>query len=54
MQNYIIAVKQLFNFAEVYSLYPNIAKGVKGAKVSGNIKDQYFTAQQTKSAQPYG
>lgn len=46
VQNYIIAVRQLFNWTEAKGLYPNIAKNVKGAKLSKNHKKDYLTSKQ--------
>ncbi|MGF3072257.1 tyrosine-type recombinase/integrase [Facklamia sp. P13069] len=49
IQNYIIAIRQLFNFTEAKGLYPNIAKGVKGAKISKSHKKDYLTSKQAGS-----
>lgn len=48
IQNYIIAVKQFFKWTEAEGLYPNIAKYVKGAKLSRSFKKDYFTSRQVK------
>lgn len=46
VQNYIIAVRQLFNWLEVEYQYRNIAKGIKGAKISKNHKKDNFSMKQ--------
>lgn len=48
IQNYIIAVKQFFKWTEARHLYPNIAKYVKGARLSHNFKKDYLTSKQAK------
>lgn len=48
IQNYIIAVKQFFKWTEDEGLYPNIAKHVKGAKISHEHKKDYLTSSQAK------
>lgn len=48
IQNYIIAVKQFFKWTEDEQLYPNIAKHIKGAKISHEHKKDYLTSQQAK------
>lgn len=48
IQNYIIAVKQFFKWTEAEGLYPNVAKYVKGAKLSRNFKKDYLTSRQAK------
>ena len=48
VQNYIIAVKQFFKWTEAEGLYPNVAKYVKGAKLSKNFKKDYLTSRQAK------
>ncbi|MFH4443318.1 tyrosine-type recombinase/integrase [Lactobacillus helveticus] len=48
VQNYIIAVKQFFKWTEAEGLYPNVAKYVKGAKLSRNFKKDYLTSRQAK------
>lgn len=48
VQNYIMAVRQFFNWTEVEGLYPNIAKHVKGAKIDRSFKKDYFTGNQIK------
>ncbi len=48
VQNYIIAVKQLFKWTEMRGIYPNIAQYVKGGKISKNFKKDYLTSKQAK------
>lgn len=48
VQNYIIAVRQLFNWTEQEGLYPNIANHIKGAKLDREHKKDYFTGNQIK------
>lgn len=48
IQNYIIAVKQFFKWTEDEHLYPNIAKHVKGAKISHDHKKDYLTSSQAR------
>ena len=53
VQNYIIAVRQLFNWLEVEYGFPNVAKGIKGAKVSkAHKKDNFSMTQIAKILQP--
>ena len=49
IQNYIIAVKQFFKWTEDEGLYPNIAKHIKGAKISHEHKKDYLTSAQAKN-----
>lgn len=46
IQNYIIALRQFFNWTEVQHLYPNIARGIKGAKTSSGFKKDYLLPRQ--------
>lgn len=46
IQNYIIGVRQFFKYLEGKRYYPNIAKDVKGVKVSKEHKKDYLTAEQ--------
>lgn len=46
VQNYTMAVKQLFNWLEVEFGFRNIAKGIKGAKVSKAHKKDNFSMEQ--------
>lgn len=48
VQNYIIAVKRFFQWTEAEGLYPNVAKYVKGAKLSKSFKKDYLTSKQAK------
>lgn len=48
IQNYIIAVKQFFKWTEEEGLYPDIAKYVKGAKISTEHKKDYLTSGQAR------
>lgn len=48
IQNYIIAVKQFFKWTEEEGLYPDIAKHVKGAKISTEHKKDYLTSGQAR------
>lgn len=48
VQNYIAAVKIFFNWTEQEGLYPNIAKHIKGAKISKEHKKDYLTSEQLK------
>lgn len=48
IQNYIIAVKQFFKWTEEEGLYPDIAKHVKGAKISAEHKKDYLTSGQAR------
>ena len=49
IQNYIIAIRQFFNWTEAQQLYPNIAKGIKGAKMSNDFKKDYLSARQAQT-----
>lgn len=46
IQNYIIGVRQFFKYLEGKGYYKNIAKDVKGVKVSREHKKDYLTAEQ--------
>lgn len=46
VQNYIIALRQFFNWTEAQGYYPNVAKGIKGAKLSNDFKKDYLSAHQ--------
>lgn len=48
VQNYIMAVKIFFNWAEGEKLYPNVAKRVKGEKLGKEHKKDYLTKRQVK------
>ena len=45
-QNYLMAVKQFFNWTEAEGIYPNIAKHIKGAKIDREHKKDYLTSSQ--------
>ena len=49
VQNYIIAVRLFFQWAEQERLYPNIAQHIKGAKLSKDHKKDYLTSSQVKN-----
>lgn len=49
VQNYIIALRQFFNWTEAQNIYPNIAKGIKGAKQTKDHKKDYLTSKQVKA-----
>lgn len=46
IQNYIIGVRQFFKYLEGKGYYKDIAKDVKGVKVSNKHKKDYLTAEQ--------
>ena len=46
VQNYIEAVKIFFSWTEQAGLYPDIAKHIKGAKISREHKKDYLTSSQ--------
>lgn len=48
VQNYIIAVKQFFKWTDEAGLYPDIAKHVKGVKISTEHKKDYLTSAQAR------
>lgn len=48
VQLYIEALKLFFGWTEQRGLYPDIARHVKGAKVTQEHKKDYFTAEQLK------
>lgn len=49
INGYIMAIKQFFNWTETEHLYNNIAKNIKGAKVSNEFKKDYLTPDQAKA-----
>ena len=49
IQNYIEAVKVFFNWTESTGLYPNIAKHVKGVKLSKEHRKDFLTPSQIKN-----
>ncbi len=48
IQNYIIALRLFFDWCEASGLYPNIARHVKGAKLTREHKKDALTADQVK------
>ncbi len=48
IQNYIVAVKRFFEWTAAEGLYPNIARYIKGAKISNNFKKDYLTSSQAR------
>lgn len=48
VQNYIIAVRLFFQWTEQEGLYPDIAKHIKGAKLSKEHKKDYLSSSQVK------
>lgn len=49
IQNYIVALRLFFKWAEQERLYPDIANHIKGAKLSKDHKKDYLTSQQVKN-----
>lgn len=49
VNTYLVAVKSLFNFLEIYGMYPNIAKYVKSYKISNTAKKNILTEEQIKT-----
>ena len=48
LSNYLVVVRRFFEWTEGMKLYPNIAKGVKGARHSRNIRKDPLTVEQVK------
>ena len=48
VSGYLTAVKKLFEYAESLKLYPNIAKGIKGAKKPKGFSKDALTVEQVK------
>lgn len=48
VQNYIVAIRLFFEWASNRGLYPNVAKNIKGAKISQEHKKDYLTSKQVK------
>lgn len=46
IQLYIVSVRRFFEWTETQGHYPNIAKGIKGAKVSNDFKKDYLTVEE--------
>ena len=49
VQNYIMAVRLFFQWAEQEGFYPNVAQHIKGAKISKEHKKDYLTSSQLKN-----
>lgn len=49
INNYLIAVRRFFQWTEIEGLYPNVAKYIKGAKLSRNFKKDYLSSTQAKT-----
>lgn len=49
VQNYIVAIRRFFQWTEEEGIYRNIAKGVKGGKISKDHKKDYLTSEQVKA-----
>lgn len=49
VQNYIIALRLFFQWLELEELYPDIAKHIKGAKLTREHKKDYLTSSQVKN-----
>lgn len=48
VQNYMVAVRLFFSWANSRGLYPNVAENLKGAKISRGYKRDYLTSKQVK------
>ena len=48
ISNYLVAVRRFFEWAEGIKLYPNIAKGIKGAKRPHGFRKDPLTVAQVK------
>lgn len=48
VQNYVVAVKQFFRWTADEGLYSDIAKNVKGVRISNEHKKDYLTSSQAK------
>jgi len=48
LSSYIVAVRRFFEWAEGMKLYPNIAKGIKGAKRAKGFRKDSLTVAQVK------
>lgn len=48
VQNYIMAVKQFFKWTEEAGIYRDIAKHVKGVRISTEHKKDYLTSKQAR------
>lgn len=49
VENYIIALRQFFNWTASEGFYPNIAEHIKGAKIDKEFKKDYFTSEQIRT-----
>lgn len=49
VQNYITALRLFFQWTETAGLYPNIARHIKGAKLTKEHKKDYLTSSQVKA-----
>lgn len=49
VNTYLVAVKALFNFLDMYGIYPNISKYVKSYTVSDTAKKNVLTEEQIKT-----
>lgn len=49
IQNYIAAVKIFFSWTEVENIYPDIARHIKGVKISREHKKDHLTSKQIKT-----
>lgn len=48
LSTYLVAVRKFFEWAESVKLYPNIARGIKGAKKPRGFKKDALTVEQVK------
>ena len=48
LSSYLVAVRKFFQWTEGIKLYPNIAKGIKGARQTRNFKKDPLTIKQVK------
>ena len=48
LSNYLVAVRKFFEWTEGIKLYPNVARGVKGAKQSRSFRKDPLTVDQAK------
>lgn len=48
VSSYLVAVRRFFEWAETIKAYPNVARGIKGAKQSRNFKKDPLTVAQVK------
>lgn len=50
VNNYLVAVRRLFEWLESLKIYPNVARGVKGMKKARNFKKDCLTPAQSREA----